>query len=417
MASISRFDCASSSLTLKGLLRKTKRVLWICLGLGIAIHISLMQIGGFEADQEVVKPLTTQFIKRQPRLNKPLELKKRPKPRRRRIHREIVSIKARTVGGQRLARFEPTQVLRGLAQPSAEVVRITRLSSAAVEPKSIAHTIASTKDIEQKIDMALELLDIEALDTGQYHAMVIQDPEDKRNIEGFCRLAVVYSSIIYPDKYPRFEDYILPVVLNLADAMNRYTDVKTDIFGRISLDAPELFKTPWVYFMAFYNFKAPDTQLKSLGKYLTSGGFVFADTHPMPSHYAGGLHGLVGNIKGALETQGIREAAFQKLPNSHPLYHCYFDFNAPPPAGDTHHSSYHKPDYLEGIELDGRLVAIFTIKGYWCPWAYHGPTARVKAAPYSSWDPGRAFQFGVNLIIFALTQEGSITHRLMDSIK
>jgi hypothetical protein len=31
-------------------------------------------------------------------------------------------------------------------------------------------------------------------------------------------------------------------------------------------------------------------------------------------------------------------------------------------------------------------------------------------------DPTRQLQFGVNLIVFALTQEGSITNQVMDSV-
>ena len=35
----------------------------------------------------------------------------------------------------------------------------------------------------------------------------------------------------------------------------------------------------------------------------------------------------------------------------------------------------------------------------------------------SELDPTRQFQFGINTIIFALTQEGSITERLMDVVQ
>jgi hypothetical protein len=33
------------------------------------------------------------------------------------------------------------------------------------------------------------------------------------------------------------------------------------------------------------------------------------------------------------------------------------------------------------------------------------------------WDPKGPFQFAVNTIVLALTQEGSITHRLMESVR
>ena len=42
--------------------------------------------------------------------------------------------------------------------------------------------------------MSLELLDIETLDTGRYHAMVIQDPSDKRTIRGFIHIAMGSAS-------------------------------------------------------------------------------------------------------------------------------------------------------------------------------------------------------------------------------
>ena len=39
------------------------------------------------------------------------------------------------------------------------------------------------KDVESRMDMSLEMVDIVALDTGKYHAMVVQDPYDKRSIK------------------------------------------------------------------------------------------------------------------------------------------------------------------------------------------------------------------------------------------
>ena len=52
----SRFQCASSGLTLKTLLSKAKRVLWGCLGLGILLHLSLTQIGGGDIEDKAAPP-------------------------------------------------------------------------------------------------------------------------------------------------------------------------------------------------------------------------------------------------------------------------------------------------------------------------------------------------------------------------
>ena len=107
--------------------------------------------------------------------------------------------------GQRGPQFQAAQALRGLARPGVDIARMGISGGVGVEPKALAEAIQGTKDVEEKIDLSLELLDIAALNTGKHHAMVVQDPEDKRNIQGFCRLAVIYSRAIYPDKYPKFD--------------------------------------------------------------------------------------------------------------------------------------------------------------------------------------------------------------------
>ena len=69
-------------------------------------------------------------------------------------------------------------------------------------------------------------------------------------------------------------------------------------------------------------------------------------------------------------------------------------------------------DYLEGITIDGRLWILFGQKGY----AISIHDFRL-GGPYEAFgDIKRPLQFCVNTIIFALTQEGSITNRVMDIV-
>lgn len=81
------------------------------------------QIRALEAEQKAAKPLTTQFIKRQPRLSKPLELKKRTKPRRRQIRREMVSAGAQARRKESASLGVPTGVIGNLAKPSGPAGR------------------------------------------------------------------------------------------------------------------------------------------------------------------------------------------------------------------------------------------------------------------------------------------------------
>ncbi len=56
--------------------------------------------------------------------------------------------------------------------------------------------------------------------------------------------------------------------------------------------------------------------------------------------------------------------------------------------------------YLEGIWIDGRLAVIYSDKGYSCKWQ-----------EYQNNDP--QLKMGVNMVIYALTQEGGRARSIM----
>ena len=72
MFSRTRFDCPSDSLASDVLLNRTRHALRIAFAVALTIHGVFAQLGGFRAEERPAKPLTTHFIKRQPRLTKPL---------------------------------------------------------------------------------------------------------------------------------------------------------------------------------------------------------------------------------------------------------------------------------------------------------------------------------------------------------
>jgi len=166
--------------------------------------------------------------------------------------------------------------------------------------------------------------------------------------------------------------------------------------------------------MPFWPFELTDSELHNLGHYMLSGGFVFADTRYGEPRWRGGALSVNSSILQALSLRGF-SLSFEKLPQSHPMYHCYFDFDIPPGAGDTtspERTTCKQFTYLEGVNLETRLLAVFSRKGYYQPWA-----AWEGVMKSYNFDNTRPLQFGINTIIFALTQEGSITHRLMDGVE
>ena len=57
--------------------------------------------------------------------------------------------------------------------------------------------------------------------------------------------------------------------------------------------------------------------------------------------------------------------------------------------------------YLEGITVEERLVAIYSDKGYANKWA-------------DTYNNEPQLKMGVNMVVFALTQEGSIAQQKME---
>ena len=421
-----RFDCPSAHLALKGLLKRTRRALGIALAAAITVHLVFTQVvGGLQAQQKTAKPLTTQFVKREPRLTKPLEMKKRPQPKRRRIQRKMVAIQAKVDRRQTSLSMQPTQMIRSLSRPQVDLSRTASFMAQGLEPQTMAEIIKGERESEQVVDMSLEMMDIEALDTGQYHAMIIQDPADKRSVRGYFHLAVVYCRSylgVYVYDRTRYLANLSVCMNRVSQYMNRYTLIQTDLSDHIYLETSNLYKVPWAFLSTYNSFQASEPEIVNAGKYLMMGGFIFADF--VDHAYARGDASLRDLFKKALASQGHeyeRAWLFETLPSTHHIYHCFFDFDGPP-EGRGHYldvsagAAYRRDERrVDGVTLYGRLLGLVSTKSYANAWGDWGAGGAVPSL-YGTLDPTRCLQFGVNSIVFALTQEGSITSQVMDSV-
>lgn len=259
------------------------------------------------------------------------------------------------------------------------------------------------KEPEHRIEMREQLLDLNTLDTGRYHAMVVQDPTSKQKVRGYFHIALAYSPrmterTVEGMKGGTGELLWYPFALpHLAEAMNQYTNIKTDFIGRISFDSRDLLETPWI-FIPPIAFSPTESELENLGRYLASGGFIFVDD----------LTHIRRLLRDALEKVG---KPFQpiRLTSEHPIYHAFFDFDAPPSTN----SPQNRTDYLEGVEVDGRLAIVINFHGMADAWN----NTDILFGADRVRNNVRALQFGVNIVVFALTQEGSITHRVMETVQ
>jgi hypothetical protein len=275
-------------------------------------------------------------------------------------------------------------------------------------PEGIEIQMATTREPEKQISMKEEMINLEDLDTGQYKAMVIQDPNNKQSIKGFVYISTAWGAQLKPpDKLKR-------AVINLVEAVNRYTNINAKVDTHLFLDSRKIFETPFVYVTADKAFELTDIERKNFGTYLRNGGFAVIDNGEPMYEYGQAEASLRQMMRDALGA----DAQFLPIPNDHPIYHCFFDFDDGPPQGSeiqmvqttttgaqgetARNSSMAKAVlYLEGIWLDQRLVAVYSDKGYAWKWK-----------ELSNNEP--QLKMGVNFVVFALTQAGGIAQQKMD---
>jgi hypothetical protein len=267
-----------------------------------------------------------------------------------------------------------------------------------------AARVTGTKEPEKRIAMHEELLDLDALDTGKYKGLIIQDPTDRRKVKGFVYLGTAWAT----DLEPVF-DSAAKAIPNLVDAVNAQTGITAKVDEHLFVDSQELFRTPFVYITAQEAFELTDREKTNLGKYMRQGGFVFADNANAVVEFSQAEASLRQIFRDALGSQG----QFRPIPNTHPLYHTFYDFDGPPVGSELDvpsdqeqwaisyrivaQHSYH----LEGVFLGDRLVALYSDKGYVHKWA-------------ENYGNEPQLRFGINVVVFALTQEGSIAQQQID---
>jgi len=235
----------------------------------------------------------------------------------------------------------------------------------------------------------------DSLDTGEFRAMVIVDPADKQGIQGYFHLAQVFSVRMDERPNPR-------AVPNLVEAVNEYSGIQVDFAPLLGLDSRELHETPWIFLAPVETKEFTELELKNLGRYLEGGGFLLADA----GLEIGGEQDVFIRhlIREALASLG-RRVRFRRLRESHPIFHCFFDFDGPPPAILSSGVGVGKdnPGYLVGVEVEGHLAAVISYQDLAATWENLANTT----------DATRHLQFGINTIVFALTQEGGMTPKVV----
>lgn len=375
--SSSRFVSPASGFDLAELVGRQRRGLLLSLVLAVGLAAGFVALNPFQqAETKAPRPLSTKFIKREPRLTKPLELRKVPKPKRPLARRQVHLAAARLDQVQATTNFNVRSLISSHVGNSGirlfKPIATSTTNGLVLEPKLVSSAVASTRMSEHKIDMALEMLDVNSMDTGRYRAMVIQNPGDPQAVKGFIKIAHVISARAVTDQLQGYSNLNLRSIEALCDVINEYTGLKAKFIGTITYDDRRLLELPILIPQGSLN----EIEMENYARYMLSGGFVMGGYHREALVKYGGL------------VEGY-DFWKERLLLDHPIFNAFFALQ-----GGTG-GLVDWRDIVNGYFIRGRMVGIDNVG-----W---GSNPRYN-------------QMAVNVIVYALTQEGSITQRLMQGV-
>ncbi|MGX5203104.1 DUF4159 domain-containing protein [Aliikangiella sp. IMCC44632] len=179
---------------------------------------------------------------------------------------------------------------------------------------------------------------------------------------------------------------------NILNSLIEYTNLRVDLNERIiPLADTAMLKSPFCYLAGHRLVEFTASEKQNFKHYVDNGGFVFVDdcNHDIDGLFAQSFEAQMAELFG--------EQALQKIPNDHPIYSSYFEFDGPPDTSlelngwgdDLVH------DYLKAILINGRIGVLYSNKDLGCEWDYDFRNKRFMAEDNT--------RFAVNIVIYAMT--------------
>lgn len=168
---------------------------------------------------------------------------------------------------------------------------------------------------------------------------------------GYVRLAMTWSTTLRP-QFPS----AAKAMPNLADALTRQTGIRAIVNRHLFIGSPEFERSPFVFITADRAFELTDAEAASVKKHLRDGGFLFVDAADGDLEFSQAEAALRDMFRRALG----RRAQLRRIADHHPIYASPYAFNGPPPGLDQTRSRH----TLDGLFVEGRLVALFSDRGY-----------------------------------------------------
>jgi len=119
-------------------------------------------------------------------------------------------------------------------------------------------------------------------------------------------------------------------------------------FQSVKLDADEFFDSPFTVISGEGNFRFSEKERENLKRYLTNGGFLVASPGCSDKAWDQAFRGELRAL--------FPDVALKKIPMTHPIFSTVYDVTTlTRKTGGT--------TLVEGLEIDGRLVMIYSTEG------------------------------------------------------
>ncbi|MDZ7720076.1 MAG: DUF4159 domain-containing protein [Balneolaceae bacterium] len=155
-------------------------------------------------------------------------------------------------------------------------------------------------------------------------------------------------------------------------------------YDDVQLGSRDIFNYPFLFMTGHGNITVNDAEMENLRTYLENGGFLYVDDDYGMDQY---VREILQNI--------FPEERFFELPANHPIYSNVYNFpDGRPPKVHEHDG---EPPQAFAVYKNGRMVLLYTYESNpsdgWAFDEFDNPQDVTDAA----------LQFGVNLLVYALT--------------
>lgn len=227
---------------------------------------------------------------------------------------------------------------------------------------------------------------------GRHQVRISCNPAQPQMIQGYVNLARVHSEKpggSTPEESELLVTRNMQQLQEIVRALNTLTGIEAKLIPALSYSDPAIFALPVLLPQG-----APtETEAAQLAQYLLQGGFVLI-TSPGMEVYREALV-KYGRL---VERQDL---LVESLHPEHPLFGAFFDIGGGAPRAFTDDTY-----LLQGLFVQGRLAGL--------EFRPIPPDRKVRGSEADSLQAHLRFQqLAVNTVVFALTQEGSLTQRLM----